>query len=273
MRRRGIFFCGFLLVSVLIGPCIAQTLPNHLDPSARDDLPELSSVPALRFLTTPDFPPFNYRGPGGKLIGFHIDLARAICDDLKAVCTIQSWPWDQVADALADNQGDALIGGLALNEINGNRFDFSSIYLVFPARFVMRTDTGIQNVPAGLTAKTVAVRRGSRHEDFLRRYLSGVEIRPFDSELAALNAVKDGKVDAFFGDALRASFWLNVEAGCCSFVGDAYIRSDFFGDGLAIAVPAGQDNVRVAINRALARLKRNGQLDELYLRWFPVSFY
>jgi polar amino acid transport system substrate-binding protein len=40
-----------------------------------------------------------------------------------------------------------------------------------------------------------------------------------------------------------------------------------------VAVGAGHDTVRLAIDYALVRLKKSGVLDELYLRWFPVGFY
>ena len=38
---------------------------------------------------------------------------------------MQAWPWEQAARALEDNQGDALIAGLALTPENGELFDFS----------------------------------------------------------------------------------------------------------------------------------------------------
>ena len=41
----------------------------------------------------------------------------------------------------------------------------------------------------------------------------------------------------------------------------------------AIAVPTSKDNVRLALDYGLVRLKQAGTFDELYLRWFPVSFY
>ncbi len=75
------------------------------------------------------------------------------------------------------------------------------------------------------------------------------------------------------GDALRAAFWLNDNPGCCAFAGEPYFRPQLFGAGLAIAVAAGHDPVRHALDRALVRLKENGTLDELYLRWFPIGFY
>ncbi len=262
-----------LLVPAFITPAFAQNLPYHADPDAREILPNLTPVPAIRFLTTADFPPFNFRDNSGELVGFNIDLARRLCAEINVACTLQAWPWDQAANALADNQGDALIAGLAMSEDNGKLFDFSATYLALPGRFVTRLADAPSFAPENLGERSVAVRAGSAHEQFLRRYLPDAKRLNFDSEAEALAAVESGDADAFFGDAMRASFWLNDNSGCCTFASAAYFRPGLFGEGLSIAVPAGNDAVRHAIDWALVRLKDNGTLDELYLRWFPVGFY
>lgn len=264
-----------VLICALLGfgNALAQALPNHVDPSAREVVPNLAPVPAIRFLTTADFPPFNYRDASGALVGFNIDLGRALCDLIGATCTIQAWPWEQAADALRDNQGDALLAGLALTPENGERFDFSQVYLALPARFVLRTEDAAEFSPEGLAGQSVSVRADSAHAQFLARYLPDALAVPFASELQALDALADGEVAAFFGDGLRASFWLGANPQCCRFAGDPYFRSDLFGEGMTVAFPAGHDAVRQAIDWGLVRLKRDGILDELYLRWFPVGFY
>jgi len=271
MRIRSILILALFAAPVSVAA--GQALPNHTDPQARDIVSNQGAVPAIRFLTTPDFPPFNYRDEGGQLVGFNIDLARGICAELNVACTIQSWPWDQASKALSDNQGDALIAGLSITPENGKDFDFSSIYLMLPGRFVVPSNAVAKFDPRQLAGKTVGVRKGSAHETFVERYLPGATPLEFDSEVLALDAVRDGKADVYFGDAMRASFWLSQNAGCCDFAGDPYFRPDLFGEGMAIALPAGHDAVRKAIDYALVRLNRSGKLDEYYLRWFPVSFY
>ncbi|WP_332718855.1 transporter substrate-binding domain-containing protein [Pelagibacterium mangrovi] len=261
-----------LLSVAFAGTAAAQNLPVHVDPGARDDVVDPAPVPALRFLTTPDFPPFNYTDADGRLVGFHIDLADAICARLEARCTIQAWPWNRVQDALADNQGDALIAGLDIGGEAAGRFDFSRIYMQLPGRFVTPRAATASFDPLAMTGR-LAVRAGSAHAELMERTLPEVELVGFDSEFDALAAVASGEADAYFGDAARASFWLNENPDCCDFAGDPYFRPDLFGAGLSVAVPAGLDNVRVAINWALMRLQREGRLDEIYLRWFPVSFY
>jgi polar amino acid transport system substrate-binding protein len=263
-----------LILLAFSAPALAQALPYHADPSAREIVPNLVAVPGIRFLTTADFPPFNYRDKSGELIGFNVDLARALCADLTITCTIQAWPWEQAGKALEDGQGDALIAGVALTPANGALYDFSDVYLMLPGRFVTLKAAATQNFdPHALAGKTVAVRKGSAHETFMKRYLPEVKLSDFDTEVAALEAVRDKKADAYFGDAMRASFWFNDNPDCCAFAGEPYFRPDLFGPGLAVALAPGHDAIRQVIDYGLARLKKSGVLDELYLRWFPVGFY
>jgi polar amino acid transport system substrate-binding protein len=262
-----------VLAIAFISPAIAQPIPYHADPDAREILPNLQPVPAIRFLTTADFPPFNFRDATGELVGFNVDLARRICAEVNVACTIQAWPWEQAANALADNQGDALIAGLAMSAENGAHYDFSATYLALPGRFVARAVNIESFRQDALLGQRIAVRAGSAHQDFLTRYVPAADQVGFEDEIAALEAVKAGSVDLYFGDAMRASFWLNDNLGCCGFAGGAYFRPRLFGEGLSIAFPAGNDPVRHAVDWALVRLKQSGTLDELYLRWFPVGFY
>src|SRR5690606_15002998 len=70
--RRGVFACVLAMLATIlfsITPAFAQNLPYHADPDAREILPLQGAVPAIRFLTTADFPPFNFRDESGELIG------------------------------------------------------------------------------------------------------------------------------------------------------------------------------------------------------------
>jgi len=59
-------------------------------------------MPRMRFLTTTDFPPFNFIDRKKRLTGFHVDLARAICEELEVLnrCQIQGLPWEELQDTL-----------------------------------------------------------------------------------------------------------------------------------------------------------------------------
>jgi len=57
--------------------------PSFWDPHHRVDKPEMTDLRGIRFLTEDDYPPFHFASPGGALAGFDVDLARAICEELK----------------------------------------------------------------------------------------------------------------------------------------------------------------------------------------------
>lgn len=110
-------------------------VPSFWDPRHRPDRPDLSRLSVIRFLTETDYPPFNYAGPDGNPIGFNVDLARAICQEIKAACTIQMRRFDTLVKALNNNQGDAVIASLAETPALRKQVDFSNPYYRTPARF------------------------------------------------------------------------------------------------------------------------------------------
>ncbi len=278
-------FLQFVIAAIgvaISGPTLAQAtgpsvaIPDFWDPHRRVERPPADAVQAIRFITTDDFPPFDFLDENGHLTGFNVDLARAICAELQINCTIQARQWDELTDRLADKSADAVIAGIAITAETRKTLDFSDVYMRTPARFVVRTaDRAWVPGEAGLAGKTVGVVAGSAHEAYLKAVLPGVALKAYPSADAARAALKDGAIDAHFGDGLQLSFWLQSEAaaGCCAFAGGPYLEPAYFGQGYAIAVGKGQSDLRNAINAALQAIYEKGVFAELYLKYFPVGFF
>jgi polar amino acid transport system substrate-binding protein len=140
-------------------------VPGFWDPRRRPERPDLSRIQSIRFLTEIDYPPFDYAGPDGNPAGFNVDLARLICEEIKTACTVQMRRFDTLLDSLGDNRGDAVIASIAVTPLTRRRADFSDPYYRTPARFVARTDTGIDDVlPEHIEGKKVAVVAGTAHQ-------------------------------------------------------------------------------------------------------------
>lgn len=249
-------------------------VPGFWDPRRRPERPDLSRLSVIRFLTETDYPPFNYAGPDGAPVGFNVDLARMICEEIKVACTVQMRRYDTLVDSLNANQGDAVIASFAATPAMRKRVDFTDPYYRTPARFVARRNAGIVDVrPQALEGKKVGVVAGTAHEAYLKMLFTEAELRPFPDVAAAREALKKGEVDLLFGDGISLAFWLNGtdSGGCCAFVGGPYMESRFFGEGVGIAVRRGNDLLRQAINWALFRLWEQGRFTDLWLRYFPIS--
>ncbi|WP_247657709.1 transporter substrate-binding domain-containing protein [Aquabacter sp. L1I39] len=252
-------------------------MPNFWNVERRVERPDATRLPtSIRFLTSDDYPPFNFVGQDGALLGFNVDLARAICAELSLTCTIEAAAFDTLLDGLDQNRGDAVIAGLASTPASRQRADFSERYLGTPARFVARRANAISQVtPEAVAAKRVAVVQGTAHEAYLRAFFNEAAIRPYPDGAAAREALKKGEVDLLFGDGIGLSLWLNGTSSenCCAFAGGPFTESRYFGDGLAVAVKSGNDQLKRAIDYALQRIWEKGVYADLYLRWFPVGFY
>ncbi len=248
--------------------------PNFWDPRATADSAGITPE-TIQFLATDDFPPFSFRNSTGRLTGFNIDLARAICEELKIGCTIRIKSFDALVPALMREEGDALIAGLAPTPANLKTLRFSDAYLGLPGRFIAKKGETIDATPEGLAGKKIAVVRGTLHHAFLRKFFSLSDIAEFATNDEARGAVASGVVLAHFGDGLSLSFWLNgeISQGCCVFAGGPWLEPDYFDRGLAVAFRADDAIRQQAVNYALRRLQAKGAYSELYLRYFPISFY
>ncbi len=253
-------------------------MPVLFDAQERFPGGDLSSVPRIRFLMSVDFPPFNFTDQEGRLAGFHVDLVREVCAQLKveSKCQVQALPFDELEAALEMGEGEAVISGLAVTAELRKSFTFSRPYLLLPARLAVNKATKFAGSGAdAVSDKKVGVVTGSRHEQMLKAFFPKAVVEGFDGYEPMYGALKAGKVDAIFADALRLPFWVSGSAseGCCALFGGPYMSDRFLGEGLSI-MTVDPDNVLVpAFDQALAALSRNGRLEEIYRRYFPYGLY
>ena len=276
-------FAGLAAVFAAASPAEAQEgvtlpsgagVPGFWDPRRRPERPDLSRIQSIRFLTELDYPPFNYAGAEGNPVGFNVDLARQLCDEIKTACTIQARRFELLLDALDDNRGDAVIASIAITPATRRRVDFTDPYYRTPARFVARIDSPIGDVlPELVEGKKIAVVAGTAHEAFLKEMFTAAEVRSYANAEAAREALRNKDVDLLFGNGIALAFWLNGSdsAGCCVFRGGPFLESRYFGEGVGIAVKRGNDVLRQTLNWALFRDWEKGGFTDLWLRYFPIS--
>lgn len=251
-----------------------RTVPSFWDPQVRPEKPP-GDAGSIRFLTSGDFPPFNFLDSGGHLTGFNVDLARAICSVLSANCTIQMRPFGDLANAVTDKRGDAIIAGLKISTELADKLDTTAPYLATPGRFVAPVGSRLAATPEGLTGRWISVVTGSAHEAYVLSYFAGSRVVAYPTEQAARDALRDGTVDAYFGDAIASSFWLMRDSSrkCCAFLGGPYLDTGHFGNGFTIAFQRGNRRLKRELEFALQRLAENGTYRELYYRYFPLGFF
>jgi polar amino acid transport system substrate-binding protein len=230
----------------------------------------------VRFLTDSDFPPFNFYDEDGILVGFNVDLARAICLELATSCDIKARPWEELFKGLKSGEADAVIAAHKVTAKAVADVDFTDRYFHTPGRFAGRKDSPETEIsPSGLDGKRIAVAKGSSHEAYLKAFFRDSPLALFENADLAREALAASKADYVFDDGISLAFWLNgtLSRQCCEMKGGPYLEPKFFGDGIAIAVPKSDPEIKALLNDALKRVRASGRFDELVQRYFPVRIY
>lgn len=284
--RRGVRV-ALCLAGALFLPGVAQTpraeasptpavaIPNFWNPRSRQERIEAPQTGrAIRFLTDDEFPPLHFAGPDGTPTGFIVELARAVCERLSAICTVQARRFDTLLDALTDRQGDVVAAAIPLTPTLRERFLATRPYFRWPARFAVRSDKGLPPPSAqALAGRSVGTIGASAHAAYLRAFLPKAQARDFTDLAAAESALKRGEVDYLFADGLNLALWVGgLESGnCCALIGGDYLENRYFGEGIGLVTRPEDAALARALDDALQRVWDEGKYAELYLRFFPVS--
>ncbi|UGY10654.1 transporter substrate-binding domain-containing protein [Phyllobacterium pellucidum] len=276
-RKIASFLAAFIL-AVLPAMAADSDFPHYWDGREHVAKPDLSTVERIRFVTTVDYPPFNFVDATGRISGFNVDLARALCNELgvTAICQIEARPWNELQPTLESGEAEAIIAGLKPTAALREKFAFTAPYIRLPARFMALKETSFAEPLADtLKQKTIGVIAGSVHQAIFADFFPNSHWVGFPTRELMFSDLQAKKIDAVFGDGSDLSFWIGSPEAkdCCAFVGGPYIAPQFLGEGMMIATTLQNQKLVDAFDFALKAIEEKGITSELYLRYFPVDFY
>ncbi|SQI41286.1 ABC transporter arginine-binding protein 1 precursor [Leminorella richardii] len=220
----------------------------------------------IRFASSATYPPFEYIDKDNQIAGFDIDLAKALCQEMKAECTYSNHPFDSLIPALKFRRYDAVISGMDITAERSKQVLFSQPYYANSAVLIVRK--GTVTSPDQMKGKKVGMENGSTHQKYMNEKHPEVNTVPYDSYQTAVIDLKNGRLDAVFGDTAAVNEWLKTNPDLET-LGEHIADPAYFGSGLGIAVR--QDNAALMekINGALDALKANGVYKQINDKWFP----
>lgn len=220
----------------------------------------------IRFASSATYPPFESLNRENQIVGFDIDLANALCQQLQAECTFTNNAFDSLIPSLKFRRFDAVISGMDITNERSKQVDFSQPYYANSALVIARK--GKFSDFTSLKGKRIGVENGTTHQKYLQEKHPEITTVAYDSYQNAILDMKNGRLDGVFGDTAVVNQWLKTNSDLAP-VGEHVTDKDYFGTGLGIAVRKGNDALRDKLNGALATLKSNGTLQQLNQKWFP----
>lgn len=211
----------------------------------------------IRIATEGAYPPFNDLTANNEIVGFDIDVMKAVCAKLAVQCEFVTQDWDGLIPGLNANRYDAIIAGMSVTDERSKAVDFSEPYFSNTIVWLSKTDGSFD--PNSITNKVLGGQRATTGAAYItERYdgKDGNQVQLYDSYINAYLDLRAGRNDAVMAEKVSAADWLASEnSDGFGLVGDEIDNND----NIAIAVRKG-DPLKAEFDRALSELKASGEL-------------
>ncbi len=221
----------------------------------------------LRIGTEGAYAPFNYTNADGTLGGFDVDIANALCADMKMTCEITAQDWDGIIPGLKAGKYDAIVAAMSVTPEREQQVSFTEPYFSNTLVFLAKKDSSFDpSNSSDIDSHSIAAQRSTISSQWLEKAYPKVDMKLYDTLSNAFLDLGSERVDAMVSDKLPALEWLGTTSGS-----DYGLKGEEIdiNDNFAIAVRPG-DALQAKINQSLANIKANGTYDEINQKYFAV---
>ena len=219
------------------------------------------------------YPPFNNLEADGTLTGFDIDIARALCDEMKVTCEFVTNDWDGIIPGLMADKYDAIVASMSITEERKQQIDFTDKYYTTPLAVIAPKDGEVKGVSAEeLKGKVVGAQASTTQANYATDVYekAGIEVKLYPTQEEAAADLQNGRIDALISDKFVVADWLNGDGkDCCVMVGDVPGTETEAG----IGIRKGEDDLKQRFNAAIQAIVADGTYGKIVARYFPFDIY
>ncbi|MCG6200977.1 ABC transporter substrate-binding protein [Psychromonas antarctica] len=221
------------------------------------------------------YPPFSKTEADGSVTGFDIDLANALCAEMKARCTYIKQDWDGIIPALLARKFDAVIATIDITEERLKMVAFTDKYQHIPARFVALKGSEYQASTAFMAGKKIGVQRATSMDLYISDNYPDAQIKRYGSADEAYLDLKAGRLDFILADsAAIAGGLLDKDGGDkFAFIGPKFTDPKWFGAGAGIATRKQNQDLVEQFNRAITAIRADGTYNKIQDKYFSFDVY
>jgi polar amino acid transport system substrate-binding protein len=229
----------------------------------------------LKIGTEGAYPPFNNLTADGKLEGFDIDIANALCEEMKVKCEFVTQDWDGIIPALQAGKFDAIIASMSITDERKQKVDFTNKYYNTPPAIAAAKDSTIKGVTKeDLAGKTIGVQGSTIHFNYSEKTYTDSTVKPYPTAQEYQLDLANGRIDAVNDDITVIEQWLNSpEGACCKLVGTIKTVPEIHGEGVGIAVRKGETDLVKQFNAAIEAIRANGKYKAISDKYFTFDVY
>ncbi|MES2535708.1 MAG: transporter substrate-binding domain-containing protein [Pseudomonadota bacterium] len=213
-----------------------------------------------------DFPPYGTVDTSNQPDGYDADVARLLAKDLGLKVKLVAVTGPNRIPFLLTNKVDVLVASLAITPERAKQVQFSQPYSSAGIVLFGSKKANVKTA-ADLKGLRVGVARASTQDIAVTAIApEGTEIRRFDDDASAMQALMSGQVDAI-GCSTTVAAQIAQRAPANTFENKFVLRQQV----MAVAMRPGQAELLKTIDDFVARNKANGELNKLYRKWLSTD--
>lgn len=214
-----------------------------------------------------DFPPYGTTDAKNQPDGYDADVAKLLAKELGVKANIVPVTGPNRIPFLLTNKVDVLVASLAVTPERAKQVDFSKPYAAATIVLYGKKSANIKSA-ADLKGQRVGVARASTQDVAVTKAApEGTEIRRFDDDASAMQALMSGQVDAI-GCSVTVAAQIAKRVPANTFEN----KFNLLQQGMGIALRPGQQELLAAVNAFIDKNTANGELNKLYQKWLGTDF-
>ncbi len=231
---------------------------------------QAQSRPTLTMGTSADYPPYEFYDTSTgeqQIVGFDIDIANYIADQLGFELEITDMDFNGLIPALQAERVDFVMAGMTPTEERLQNADFSDVYFEAQNTIIAKAGSDLETVEE-LSGKLVGVQLGSIQEGAAKDFVEAddsIELKALNKLPELIQEIKSGRIDAAIVEDTIAQGYVasnpDLEFNVIPTEGPS---------GSAVAFPKGSEWVD-DFNQVLAEMEESGKMEELVLKWFDLE--
>lgn len=213
-----------------------------------------------------EYPPFSEVSKKGELVGYDVDIALALCQQMNLKCVLIKTDWDNLIPSLGAGKIDVIVASMSITDERKKLVDFTNPYYSNKIQFVSS-----KSVPfdmSNLAGRKLGTQVGTIAAGWLEANAKGAEVKLYPNQDEVFAALGSGEIDAILADNFVIWQWMMTSVGKNYEFKGKPIMDD---DKIAVAVKKGNSALVAKLNVALEEIVNNGEYQLINDRYFPFD--
>lgn len=282
MNNRKIGLLSGSIFALFMAACTPKQEAKPAAPAADAAKPAATAPTAealnLKFGTDATYAPFESTDASGAIVGFDIDIANAMCEEMKAKCSFINQAWEGIIPGLTTKKYDVIASSMNITPERKQSVRFTQKIWSAPNRFVAKEGSTIEITPEGMKGHSFGVQQGTIQETYAKKYYPDSKIKSYKTIEDAYADLAAKRIEAVFADGVVLSDgFLSKPAG----KGYAQLGADvpnaadpvILGDGTGFAVRKEDAELADKLNKAFDAIRANGKYKAIADKYFKFDIY